>query len=193
MGSVAPSGLSVLGPEGVRQRVEELRKKLGLADPTREAFELPESSGPLGPIAPANPLGNGFQVDGGPLHDLAREAATRNGVDPNLFLSLVRQESAFDPLARSRAGAMGLAQLMPGTAAELGVSNPWDPAENLDGGARYLRQMLDRFGSAELALAAYNAGPGAVSRFGGIPPYNETQNYVRKVLGFAQELGGRQP
>jgi soluble lytic murein transglycosylase-like protein len=112
-------------------------------------------------------------------------AAAKNGIDPALLRALVRQESGFDPAARSGAGATGLTQLMPGTAASLGV-DPTDPAQALDGGARYLRQQLDRFGGDErLALAAYNAGPGAVARHGGVPPYAETQRYVEKVLGFA--------
>jgi soluble lytic murein transglycosylase-like protein len=114
-------------------------------------------------------------------------AAARNGVDPNLLTGLIRAESNFDPNAGSPAGAQGLAQLMPGTAAGLGVGNPLDPVQSIEGGARYLRQQLDHFGGdVTKALAAYNAGPGAVERFGGVPPYEETQNYVRRVLGYAQ-------
>jgi soluble lytic murein transglycosylase-like protein len=113
-------------------------------------------------------------------------AAARYGVDPGLLRGLVRQESGFDPRAHSPAGAMGLTQLMPATAASLGVTDPYDPVQSLDGGARYLRQMLDRFGNDPAkALAAYNAGPGAVERFGGVPPYAETQSYVRNILGGA--------
>lgn len=114
-------------------------------------------------------------------------AAARNGVDPNLLTGLIRAESNFDPNAGSPAGAQGLTQLMPATAAGLGVANPLDPAQSIEGGARYLRQQLDRFGGdVTKALAAYNAGPGAVERFGGVPPYEETQNYVRRVIGYAQ-------
>jgi soluble lytic murein transglycosylase-like protein len=114
-------------------------------------------------------------------------AAARNGVDPNVLTGLIRAESNFDPNAGSPAGAQGLTQLMPATAAGLGVANPLDPVQSIEGGARYLRQQLDHFGGdVTKALAAYNAGPGAVERFGGVPPYEETQNYVRRVLGYAQ-------
>jgi soluble lytic murein transglycosylase-like protein len=113
---------------------------------------------------------------------LARAAAQRHGVPEDLFLRLVQQESGWNPTAISTKGATGLAQLMPGTARLLGV-DPNDPHENLDGGARYLRMMYDRFGSWKLALAAYNAGPQAVEDHGGIPPYDETQNYVAAILG----------
>ena len=118
-------------------------------------------------------------------------AAAGNGIDLALLKGLVSQESGFDPNARSGAGAVGLTQLMPGTAAALGVTNPLDPAQSLQGGAKYLRQQLDRFGGDEkLALAAYNAGPGAVAKFGGVPPYAETQNYVNSVLGKAASYRG---
>jgi soluble lytic murein transglycosylase-like protein len=118
-------------------------------------------------------------------------AAASNGIDPALLKGLVSQESGFDPNARSGAGALGLTQLMPGTASSLGVTNPLDPAQSLQGGAKYLRQQLDRFGGDErLALAAYNAGPGAVARYGGVPPYSETQNYVNSVMAKAAAYRG---
>jgi len=112
----------------------------------------------------------------------ARRIAQEQGVPPDLFLRLVRQESGFNPKAVSRSGAIGLAQLMPGTAQGLGV-DPFDPVQNLTGGAKYLKTQFDRFGRWDLALAAYNAGPGAVTKYGGIPPYRETQNYVKKIAG----------
>jgi soluble lytic murein transglycosylase-like protein len=112
----------------------------------------------------------------------ARAAARKHGIPEDLFLRLVQQESGWNPNARSHKGAMGLAQLMPGTAAKLGV-NPSDPVQNLNGGARYLRMMYNEFGNWKLALAAYNAGPGAVAKYGGVPPYKETRNYVRVIAG----------
>lgn len=114
--------------------------------------------------------------------EVARAAARKHGVPEDMFLRLVQQESGWNAGAVSHKGATGLAQLMPGTAARLGV-DPTVPEQNLDGGARYLRMMYDRFGSWRLALAAYNAGPGAVEQHGGIPPYTETKNYVAAILG----------
>ena len=113
---------------------------------------------------------------------VAKAAAAKYAVPEDLFLRLVQQESGWNPNAKSNKGATGLAQLMPGTAARLGVDID-DPRQNLEGGARYLRMMYDKFGTWRLALAAYNAGPGAVEKHGGIPPYAETKNYVAVILG----------
>ena len=114
--------------------------------------------------------------------EIAKAAARKHGVPEDLFLRLVQQESGWNPVAVSTKGATGLAQLMPETAEHLGV-DIHDAEENLDGGARYLRMMFDKFGTWELALAAYNAGPGAVEEHNGIPPYAETENYVAAILG----------
>ncbi len=118
----------------------------------------------------------------GAFLEVAKAAARKHGIPEDLFLRLVQQESGWNPHAVSHAGAQGLAQLMPGTAAKLGV-DPKDPHQNLDGGARYLAMMYAKFGNWRLALAAYNAGPGAVIKHGGIPPYSETRNYVKAILG----------
>ena len=115
-----------------------------------------------------------------------RDAAIRHGVSPTLVESVIRVESAFNPWAVSRKGAQGLMQLMPQTASSLGVRDAFDPRQNIEGGVRHLRYLLDRYpGNVGLALAAYNAGEGAVNMSRGIPPYAETQQYVRKVLDLA--------
>ena len=118
----------------------------------------------------------------GKYKPLAEAAARRYGIPRDLFNRLVQQESNWNPKARSHAGAIGLAQLMPATARALRV-NPRDPKQNLEGGARYLAKQYRKFGSWRLALAAYNAGPGAVEKYNGVPPYKETRNYVKKILG----------
>jgi soluble lytic murein transglycosylase-like protein len=112
---------------------------------------------------------------------LVRQAAEKYGIRYELLDALIIAESNYDPRCVSNKGAVGLAQLMPKTAAGLGVNDSFDPAQNIDGGARYLREMLDRFGDERLALAAYNAGPFAVEKYGGIPPYQETQGYVASI------------
>ncbi len=118
----------------------------------------------------------------GPYLNMARSAARQHGVPEDLFLRLVQQESGWNANARSHKGALGLAQLMPQTARALGV-DPYDVQQNLEGGARYLATQFRKFGNWPHALAAYNAGPGAVEKYGGIPPYKETQNYVRIIWG----------
>ena len=116
--------------------------------------------------------------------------ARSHEVPPALVKAVIAAESAFDPNAVSRKGARGLMQLMPGTARSLGVADPLRPEENVDGGVRYLRGMLDRFDDLKLAVAAYNAGPAAVDRYGGIPPYPETRDYVKRVLAYYQAYHG---
>jgi cell wall-associated NlpC family hydrolase len=131
------------------------------------------------------PSASGGSLAGVPYADLFTRAGTKHGIDASLLAAVAKQESNFDTSARSPAGAQGLMQFMPATAQGLGV-NPMDPASAIDGAAKYLSTLTRQFGSTELALAAYNSGPGTVNRYGGIPPYPETQNYVRSVMSKAE-------
>jgi soluble lytic murein transglycosylase-like protein len=168
------SPAATTGPSFDQQLMQASASGPGVAAPTATA-----------PIA-------GASGGDGPYKAEIDAAAQKYGLDPALLRGLIRQESNFDPNAGSPAGAQGLCQLMPGTAAALGCTNVNDPAQNIDAGARYLRQQLDAFGGdVSKALAAYNAGPGAVQRYGGVPPYAETQNYVRQVQAYAAEYRGQ--
>ncbi len=143
---------------------------------------------PGAPLAPAstattwNPTTQGTTATGPTqFRALFERAGAAHGVDPGLLSAVAKNESGFNPGAVSPAGAQGIMQFMPATATQFGV-DPFDPASAIDGAARYLRQLQDQFGSVELALAAYNAGPGNVSKYGGVPPFTETRNYVTKVM-----------
>lgn len=161
--------------------------------PRLESPPVPERAPALGTAAAASPAAPAAQPPAGPappatsvspeMRSLIDRAATEHDLDPILVAAMVRVESNFEPHAISKAGAQGLLQLMPETARRLGVSDPFDPWQNLEGGARYFRSLLDRFeGDIVLALAAYNAGEKAVERHQGLPPFSETRAYVRRVI-----------
>ncbi|MEI1279375.1 lytic transglycosylase domain-containing protein [Leptospira venezuelensis] len=118
------------------------------------------------------------------LGNIIERESNRNHLDPNLVKSVIKAESNFKPNAVSSKGAIGLMQLMPGTADILGVENPFDPEENIAGGTKFLADLMKKFGNSDMAIAAYNAGPGAVQKYEGIPPYKETKDYVKKVNRF---------
>ncbi len=187
--------------QGIKARMSQLERKPFAPDMSNQFAASLEGAlksggrrpsllnGSPAPSAPFDPVAMGL-VDLGAapemsdLRSLAATIAEKHGIDPKLFQALINQESAFNPKAVSSAGAMGLSQLMPKTAKSLGVTDPFDVNQNLEGGAKYLAQMLKEFnGDPKLALAAYNAGPGAVRRAGGVPPFQETQDYVKKILG----------
>lgn len=148
---------------------------------SKQVFKLDEP--PSIPFGALSAMGRNGKLSKSDILNLIDKTADKYGVDNRLVRALVKQESGFNPNAKSKVGAIGLMQLMPSTAAGLGVKDPTDPVQNVDGGVRYLKSMLDRFnGNKILALAAYNAGPNAVKKYNGVPPYKETQNYVRSIL-----------
>jgi hypothetical protein len=190
MAGVAVLGAGVAGAESLsvssKTRVQLFQKQLDVLDgraaqqysgSTRLLPDYPE----LGRFVAPRGSGGGGR-DPGEWLEPAKSAARQHGIPEELFLRLVRQESGWNPQAVSHKGAIGLAQLMPDTARYLRV-DPNDPRQNLEGGARYLIEQYRRFGSWRLALAAYNAGPEAVAKHGDVPPYRETQGYVRAILG----------
>jgi soluble lytic murein transglycosylase-like protein len=165
----------------------QLRTATQRTDPRRAA----PSAAPRRP-SPApktqNPAPAVGPEDAGKYADLINGAAARFGVEPTLVAAVTRAESNFNPRAVSGAGAKGLMQLMDGTARMLGVKDSFDPAQNVEGGTKFLGEMLKKFKKPELALAAYNAGPGNVAKYGGVPPFKETQTYVKRVLGLQAEM-----
>lgn len=166
IGIYAGDNMMVVAPK----RGDVVKLQQVTATPTAIRRVLPGESAPTGP-----------GVAAGSFDDLFAAAGERYGISPSLLAAVARAESGLNPRAVSKAGAQGLMQLMPATASGLGV-DPFEPSEAVDGAARLLSSYLDEYGSVEIALAAYNAGPGAVARYGGVPPYAETQAYIRRVL-----------
>jgi len=160
--------------------------RTGLDVRVTDVYETPTA---IRRVLPPAAAGGASSLPGGvPFAGLFERASRRYDVDASLLAAVAKQESGYNPRAVSSAGAQGLMQLMPSTAAGLGVHNSFDPSQAVDGAARLLRDLLREFGSTDLALAAYNAGPGAVHRYDGIPPYPETRNYVTSVLGHQARL-----
>ena len=168
---------------GAHANVFERKQNGNLVEISQPAWRADASPAVERRIAPKADSASNSSQSQNAVRQHIQVAATRFGVDRNLVDAVAWQESRYNPRALSTAGAMGVMQLMPGTARQLGVRNPQDVEQNVVGGTAYLRQQLERFGNnVPLALAAYNAGPGAVMKYGGIPPYRETQNYVRQIM-----------
>lgn len=170
-----------------QERIAEIHKHVGdiiqRFDPAARQRQTQKAEGPRSNFAEELKSAGERAVDYGlpPVVDrVIQQQSAKHGVSPDLIRAVVRAESGGNQKAVSKVGAIGLMQLMPDTARELGV-NPYDAEENIDGGIRYLKEMAGRFGSLNDVLAAYNAGPGAVERHGGVPPYKETQDYVKKI------------
>ncbi len=171
-------GSLLMNPE-----IMKVKAQLAAQNDVEEVDEIPDLSSILPAGSVARPANLAQPTSKAHIMNMVSKISQKHGVDENLVKALIKQESGFNPKATSKAGAMGLMQLMPSTAKGLGVKDAYNPAQNVDGGVRYLKSMLDKYnGNVVLALAAYNAGPGAVDKYGSVPPYAETQNYVKSIL-----------
>lgn len=170
MASSSGVNFGTLLTSGKKNVSAELLKTNGVYSPLTQAIQSETSN--------ITPVTNKSQI-----LNIVSQVSQKYNVDEKLVQAVIKQESGFNAKAKSKAGAMGLMQLMPATAKRLGVKDPYNPIQNIDGGVRYLKSMLDKYnGNIILALAAYNAGPGAVDKYSGVPPYAETQNYVKNIL-----------
>lgn len=181
--------------ESIRSRITEIQERFESYEPS--AISASSESNESAPIK-----GSGFSkvletasnsssipATGGKYDSVINEYASKYKVDPLLVKAVIHAESGFNSRAVSSCGAEGLMQLMPSTARGLGVTDSMDPVQNIAGGTRYLRYLLDKFGgNTSKTVAAYNAGPGSVQKYGGVPPYTETQNYVKRVIGYLQKM-----
>jgi soluble lytic murein transglycosylase-like protein len=174
----------------VLSRIEEIRARF---EPESDGMNTPsagsESPSGTSPTSSFHTLFNQKtnQMAPAELESLIQDSSHSLGIDSGLVKAVINAESGFNPYAVSKAGALGLMQLMPATAQSMGVENPFNAAENIQGGAKYLKTLLDKYKSVPNAVAAYNAGPGNVDKYHGIPPFSETQQYVQRVLGLYQQ------